>query len=80
MNFAPGQKITIARRAIYAGSHSSEREYEKIITEYREIEGQSAALISVKSAKGGNTVIRGRLEGNFINVYYPRAARYEIVS
>jgi hypothetical protein len=78
MNYEVGQKITIARRAIYASSTSNEREYEKVITEYREIEGQSAALISVKSAKGGK-VIRGRLEGNYINVYHPRAARYEIV-
>lgn len=73
-----GDRITIARRAIYASSTSSEREYEKVITEYREIEGQSAALISVRSPKGGKE-IRGRLEGNFINVYFPRAARYEIV-
>lgn len=73
-----GDKIIIARRAIYSSSTSSEREYEKVITEYREIEGQSAALISVRSPKGGK-VIRGRLEGNYIHVYHPRAAKYEIV-
>lgn len=74
-----GDNITIARRAIYASSTCSEREYEKVITEYREIEGQSAALISVRSPKGG-TVIRGRLEGNYIHVSHPKAAKYEVIS
>ena len=76
--YAAGQKIRIARRAIYASSSSTEREYDKVITEYREIEGQDAALISVRSPKGGKE-IRGRLEGGYIHVYHPRAAKYEIV-
>jgi hypothetical protein len=73
-----GDNIRIARRAIYASSTCSEREYDKVVTEYREIEGQNAALISVRSPKGGK-VIRGRLEGNYIHVTHPRAARYEII-
>lgn len=78
MSYEVGQKITIARRPIYDSSTSTGREYEKVITMHREIEGQNAAMISVESEKGGKA-IRGRLEGNNIHVYYPRAARYEIV-
>lgn len=79
MNYEVGQKITIARRAIYASSTSTEREYEKVIVEFKEIEGQDAALISVQSPKGGK-IIRGRLNSRGeINVFFPRAARYEIV-
>jgi glutamine amidotransferase-like uncharacterized protein len=73
-----GDTIKIARRAVYASSTCSEREYEKVITAYRKIEGQDAAIISVQSPKGG-TVITGRLVGNYIDVYYPKNAKYEII-
>lgn len=76
--YEAGQKIRIARRAIYAGSQCSEREYDREVVECREIEGQSAYLISVKAPSG--KITRGRLSNGFINVYYPRNARYEIVS
>lgn len=75
--FEKGQKIRIARRAIYAGSQCSEREFDREVVEYREIEGQSAALISVKAPNG--KITRGRYSNGFINVYFPRNARYEVV-
>jgi hypothetical protein len=75
--FEKGQKIRIARRAIYASSHCSEREYEREVVDYREIEGQDAAMISVKAPSG--KITRGRYSNGFINVYHPRAARYEVV-
>lgn len=73
-----GDTITIARRAIYASSTCSEREFERTVVECTEIEGQNAAIITLKS-KSGST-IKGRLEGGYIHVSYPRAAKYEVLS
>lgn len=73
----PGDKIIIERRAIYASSTCSERAYERTVVKYREIPGQTAAQVTLADKRGKLT--RFRKEGNFLHVYFPRAAKYEIV-
>jgi len=75
--YESGQKIRIARRAIYASSTSREQEFDREVVECREIEGQAAALITIKSASG--RITKGRLSNGHINVYHPKPARYEII-
>lgn len=72
-----GTRITIERRAIYAGNSSSERAYDREVVEVRQLEGQNAAIVTLKD-KGGK-LTRFRKEGNFLHVRHPRAAKYEIV-
>ena len=70
-----GQTITIERRAIYANTQCSERAVQKTIESVKDIEGQDAQIIKFKGDKRSF-----RKTGNFLNVYYPRNAKYEIVS
>ena len=70
--------IIIERRAIYASSTSSERQYERTVVEIETIKGQSARLVTLADKNG--RFKRFRQVGNYLIASYPRAAKYEIVS
>jgi hypothetical protein len=72
-----GQSIKIARRAIYASSTSSEREFIRTVTSVREIPDQDATIVKLADSRG--KVTSYRKEGNYLFTYYPKPAKFEIV-
>lgn len=74
-----GQKIKLARRAIYASSGtSSEREIERTVIEIKTIKGQDAKIITLSDNHGKCRSYR--MEGDtYLISSFPKPIKYEII-
>lgn len=76
-NFQIGDKIRIERRAIYANSHSSEREYVKEIINILTDDNTNAFALKFKGQE--NRWYRFNDYNNYLDSYFPTSIRFEYI-